>query len=130
MSKPFIHAISSAKKFGGKWEDYMEIHELMDSSKGAIADGRHRALTHNSWFISVILPKIFGETFRRKSDGGIVSTRDIAEQHILEDYRNKFIPSAQDFLQFMEYEPWMENGRKSNPPSYNKLNKEIKKHID
>lgn len=127
MSKPFIHAISSAKRFGGKWEDYMEIHELMDSSKGAIADGRHRALTHNTWFVSFILPKIFGETFKRESDGGIVSTRDIAEQHILEDFRNKFIPTAQDFLQNMDYLPWMENGRKGAPPSFNKLTTKLKK---
>lgn len=50
MAKPYIHAISSAKRFGGKPEDYIEIHNLMDSSKGAIPDNRHRALTHNSWF--------------------------------------------------------------------------------
>ncbi len=110
MSKPFIHAISSAKKFGGKWEDYVEIHELMDSSKAVMADNRHRALTHNSWFISVILPKIFGETFKRKSDNGIVSTRDIAEQHVLEDYKHKFIPSPSDFLNKIPFEPWMQNG--------------------
>ncbi len=30
MSKPYIHALSSAKKFGGKPEDYLEIHQLMD----------------------------------------------------------------------------------------------------
>lgn len=45
MSKPFIHAISSAKKFGGKWTDYIEIHELIDSSKSVLSDNRHRALT-------------------------------------------------------------------------------------
>lgn len=46
MSKPFIHAQSSAKKFGGIWEDYISIHEFLDSSKSVIADNRHRALTH------------------------------------------------------------------------------------
>jgi len=44
MAKPFIHAESSVKRWGGKPEDYIEIHNLMDSSKGAIADHRHRAL--------------------------------------------------------------------------------------
>ena len=110
MSKPYNHAKSSAKKFGGVWEDYIEIHELMDSSKAAIADNRHRVLTHNSWFISYILPKIFGETFKRESDNQVVSTRDVAEQHILEDYRMKFIPTPQDFIEHMEYTLWMQNG--------------------
>lgn len=74
MSKPLIHAYSSAKKFGGVWEDYMDIHELMDSSKSAFPDNRHRCLTHNSWFIGFIIPKVFGETFARKSDGKVVSS--------------------------------------------------------
>jgi hypothetical protein len=42
MSKPYYHALSSAKKYGGEWQDYMEIHELMDSSKAAFPDNRHR----------------------------------------------------------------------------------------
>ena len=46
--KPIIHAESSARKFGGQPEDYLEIHNFMDSSKSVIADNRHRALTHNT----------------------------------------------------------------------------------
>ncbi len=121
MSKPFIHAKSSAKKFGGEWTDYMPIHEVLDSSKSVIADNRHRALTHNSWFISVILPKIFGEVYKRPSDGGYVSTRDIAEQHVLEDYKNKFIPSASDFLTKIPFADWMQNGMRGYPDSYQEL---------
>jgi hypothetical protein len=92
--KPFIHAESSAKKFGGQPEDYLEIHNLLDSSKSVIADNRHRALTHNSWFL-FILEKIFGVTITN-SDGKKVSVRDVGEQHIIEDFRGQFIPSAQD----------------------------------
>lgn len=121
MSKPFIHAQSSAKKFGGVWEDYISIHELLDSSKAVIADNRHRALTHNSWFISTIIPKIFGEVFKRQSDGCLVSTRDVAELHVLEDYRKRFIPSASDFLSKIPYEPWMQNGESGTPESYKNL---------
>lgn len=84
---------------------------------------RHRALTHNTWFISTIIPKIFGETFQRKSDGGIVSTRDIAETHVFEDYHKKFIPTASDFLNELEPKDWMNNGIKGYPQSFNKLNK-------
>lgn len=119
MAKPFIHARSSAKKFGGKPEDYYDIHELMDSSKATMADNRHRALTHHAWFIGFILPKIFGET-RINSEGKTYSVRDIGEQHVLEDNRGHFIPSAQDYLAEMEFLPWMNNGEGS-PPSCAKL---------
>ena len=62
--------MSSAKKYGGVAEDYIDIHDFMDSSKAALPDNRHRALTHNSWFISVVIEKIFGFQ-RTNSDGRI-----------------------------------------------------------
>lgn len=122
MAKPWIHAESSARRFGGKPEDYLPIHNLMDSSKAVIADNRHRALTHNSWFIGFILEKIFGTTLTN-SDGKIISVRDIGEQHILEDFGGRFIPSAQDYLQEMEYKEWMTSGRGESPASVNKIEK-------
>jgi membrane-bound metal-dependent hydrolase YbcI (DUF457 family) len=121
MSKPLIHAESSARKFGGVWQDYIKIHEFMDSSKAVIADNRHRALTHNSWFVAVVIPAVFGEVFKRESDGKELSSRDIAELHVLEDYKKRFIPSAHDFLSLIPFEPWMQNGEKGNPGSYEKL---------
>lgn len=120
MSKPWIHALSSARRFGGKPEDYIEIHNLMDSSKATIADSRHRALTHNSWFIGFVLEKVFGTTFKN-SDGKDISTRDIGEQHVLEDYGGRFIPSAQDFLQEMDFKDWMLNGKGRLPASFTRL---------
>ena len=126
MAKPIIHAKSSAKKFGGTWEDYIEIHEFMDSSKAVIADNRHRALTHNSWFIGTVLPKVFGETFERKSDNIRISTRDIGEQHVLEDFNMKFIPTPQDYLQSIPYEDWMQNGIKGHPPSHQGIVETVK----
>lgn len=90
----------------------------MDSSKACIADNRHRALTHNSWFVGTILPLIFGNTFTN-SDGKIISTRDIGEQHVLEDFGNRFIPTPQDYLQEIPCYDWINNGRKgANPPSF------------
>lgn len=121
MAKPWIHAKSSARTWGGKPEDYLEIHNLMDSSKGAIADNRHRALTHNSWFLSNILEKIFGVTIVN-SDNKHVSVRDIGEQHILEDFGNKFIPTAQDFLHEIPMRDWMNNAANQDaPPSFKKV---------
>ncbi len=124
MSKPHIHAISSAKKFGGVSEDYLDIHELMDSSKSVIADNRHRCLTHQSWFISAILPKIFGST-RTNSDGKTYSVVDVGEQHILEDFGG-FIPTPQDYIENMGWQDWMNNG-KGVPSSCKKLSGAIVK---
>lgn len=140
VAKPEIHAKSSAKRFGGVPDDYIEIHKLMDSSKGAIADNRHRALCHNAWFVSEILERIkFHNSTHCKPDGRFytilnsagkeISVRDIGEQHILEDFGMKFIPSAQDYLQEMEMKSWMNNGMGEPPTSFKKIeeNKVIKK---
>lgn len=125
MSKPWIHAESSARRWGGSPEDYIEIHNLMDSSKGTIADSRHRALTHNAWFLSEILERIFGVTIVN-SAGRRVSVRDVGEQHVLEDYSGRFIPSAQDFLELVPQQDWMLNGRNGSPPSFRKIEAKTK----
>lgn len=128
MAKPWVHAQSSAKQFGGKPEDYIEIHNLMDSSKSAIADNRHRCLTHSSWFVGVILEKIFGVIITN-SDGKQVSVRNIGEQHVLEDFGNRFIPAASDYLQEIEYKDWMQNGAGEPPPSFKKIHERRKNRI-
>lgn len=137
MAKPIIHAESSARKWGGVPEDYFPVHNFMDNSKGAIADNRHRALTHNSWFISNVLEHIsmpdvgwIGPFLYRPSDKVRVSVRDIAEQHILEDFKGEFIPTAQDYLEEMEMKDWMNNGsRGDTPSSHKKLRANHKREI-
>lgn len=127
MSKPYIHSVSSARRFGGVPEDYIEIHNFLDSSKGTIADNRHRALTHTSWFLSTVLERVFGEVIEN-SDGRKVSVRDVGEQHILEDFGGRYIPTAQDYLQEMDFKDWMQNG-KGVPPSSVKLDEKRKTKI-
>lgn len=124
-----VHAVSSVRKWGGHPDDYMPIHNMMDSSKGTIADSRHRALTHNTWFIGPDGPleKMFGYEIIN-SDGRRVSVRDIGEQHVLEDFGNRFIPSAQDYLQEIEMKEWMIAG-KGNPPSFAKVVKQLREGI-
>ena len=112
MSKPHIHALASVRRWKGKVEDYISIHAFMDSSKSIVADNKHRMFTHNSWFISVVIPAVFGETFEN-SDGKVISSRDVAEWHCLEDYHG-FIPSANDFLDLVEYQDWFHG--QGNPP--------------
>lgn len=101
--KPYIHARSSAKKYGGKPEDYMDLHQEMDNTKSAIADVRHRVVMHSSYGCFLI-EKIFGAT-RVNSAGKTYSTRDVAEDHIIEDLG--FIPSLDKWLSHMSIEPWM-----------------------
>ncbi len=101
--KPFIHAKNSANKFGGKPEDYQAIHDFMDSSKAVVPDMRHRAIFHSA-FGCFIVEKVFGTTIVN-SDGEEVSTRDIAEEHILEDLGR--IPTLQDWLSEMNFQEWM-----------------------
>lgn len=60
--------------------------------------------------------------------------RDIAESHNLQDFKHKFIPTPQDYLQSMSMENWMNNGIELCPSAKGlykkKNNKEITKIID
>jgi hypothetical protein len=103
MSHPHFHAKSSVKAFGGKPEDYIEIHNFLDSSKAHLADARHRAILHSS-FGCFIAEKVFGLTIKN-SDGKDVPVRAICEKHILEDLGH--IPTVSDWLKNMPIEEWM-----------------------
>lgn len=111
MANPMIHSKSSVKRWGGKPEDYLAIHELIDSPKATMNNNSSRALTHNTWFAYTIIPKIFGYNITN-SDGKSVDTVDIAMLHILEDFRHRFVPTPQDYLKHMEIQPWFNNGVK------------------
>lgn len=101
--KPFIHSRISAKYFGGKPEDYQDIHDFLDSTKMCHGDIRHRALLHNTWGCYLV-EKVFGIT-RINSDGKEYSPRDVAERHILDDLGT--IPTVSKWLDKMPIEPWM-----------------------
>lgn len=107
--KPLLHAKISVKNYGGCVEDYIEIHNFIDSSKIAMADVRHRALLHNS-FGCYLAERIFG-THIVNSSGNDVSVRDIAEEHISQDMGGR-IPTVSEWLQHIEIQPWMKNERK------------------
>ncbi len=109
MANPVIHSESSVKRFGGNINDYIVIHEKMDCPKAWISDNRHRVLTHTMFWIKEVMLPIFG-SYIINSDNKKVSVKDICEYHILEDYKMKFIPTPQDFLQEMEIKDWMQNG--------------------
>ena len=104
-------AQSSVKRWGGKVEDYLPIHELIDSPKATMNNNSSRALTHNTWFAYTIIPKVFGYNLTN-ADGKRVDTIDVAMLHIAEDFRMKFVPTPQDYLKHLEVQPWMCNGVK------------------
>ena len=111
MANPMIHSISSVKRWGGKVEDYIGIHELLDSPKATMNNQSSRCLTHNTWFAFTIIPKIFGYNILN-SDGKSINSVDIALLHIAEDFRMKFVPTPQDYLKHLQVQPWMCNGVK------------------
>lgn len=117
MSHPLHHAISSAKKHGGKFEDYMPIHEWFDETKAHYPDMRHRALRHHAEGIFWAEQK-FG-AFIINSDGKMIPTRFIGEQHVMEDLG--WIPTIKDYLDKMEVTGWMYK-----PGEGRKILKEIK----
>ena len=95
MAHPILHAKSSAKKFGGKWEDYIHIHNWLDETKGWYGHSLHRAFRHHSEGIFECEQR-FGISFTN-SDGKTVYTRYVGEQHVKEDC-NGYIPSAKEWL--------------------------------
>lgn len=139
MANPFHHAVSSARKWGGVPEDYIEIHHWFDESKAFLADFRHRALRHHAEGI-FLCERIFGHTITlstcakcgrdHKINGVLYSiaedaqagieahafaekkipVRWIGEQHVQEDLG--FIPTAAQWLERITAEPWMNRSRK------------------
>tara|TARA_R110000744_G_scaffold80257_3_gene157524 strand:+ start:619 stop:966 length:348 start_codon:yes stop_codon:yes gene_type:complete len=95
MAHPNIHAKSSAKKFGGVPEDYIDIHHWMDDTKSWVGNHLHRMFRHHSEGIFECEKK-FGSEFTN-SNGKTVYTRYVAEQHVKEDCNN-YIPSAKEWI--------------------------------
>lgn len=101
--KPYLHGKVSVRKWGGVESDYQDIHDFLDCTKSSHADMRHRAILHNSMG-PYIAERVFGKNIRN-SDGKLVSVRDVAEQHILDDMGR--IPSVSDYLNGMPFYDWL-----------------------
>jgi hypothetical protein len=100
---PYHHALSSVSKHGGCVEDYLPIHHWFDESKAFFPDVRHRALRHHAEGI-FLCERIFGSVVTN-SDGKVIPTRFLGEQHVLEDLGR--IPTVQDWLECLVPQPWM-----------------------
>ena len=106
MATPMHHAMSSARKHGGTWEQYVHIHNWFDETKSWIPDVRHRAFRHHAEGIFEC-EKIFGVSIKITLESGHIKevpVRVLGEQHVMEDCG--FIPNAKDYLKNMQIEPW------------------------
>lgn len=107
MAHPLHHAESSARKFGGCAEDYIDLHAWFDASKEHLAAFQHRALRHHAQGIFEA-ERVFGQAITN-SDGRSVPVRFLGEQHVKEDCGGR-IPSLGDWLGRIEPAPWMSIG--------------------
>lgn len=112
MAHCYFHALSSVRKWGGRPEDYLPLHQWFDQSKAILADPRHRALRHHAEGI-FMLESIFGATIVN-ADGRIVPVRLIGEQHVREDLGS--IPSFADWARLIALQTWMLRGQPHRAP--------------
>ena len=97
----YKHAEISVKSRGGTIEDYYPIHSFIDCTKDICSDNRHR-IFHTMWGINNIVVPVFGHTITNSS-GKKVNVKDLCEQdHVLPDYRNRFIPTLSDFVEAID----------------------------
>lgn len=91
-----IHSEISAKRFGGPAKRYYRLHDFMDCSKEVEPTNKHRFLTHTMFFIKQVMIPLFGHNW--VVGGKNVNIKDLLESdHILADYRGRFIPTLEDF---------------------------------
>lgn len=97
------HAKISARRRGGQPSDYIEIHQFIDNTKNLCSDNRHR-IFHTMWAVNEIVLPIFGHTLIN-SDGVEIDIKDLCEKdHLLVDFRHRFIPTIGDFVQAIKSE--------------------------
>jgi hypothetical protein len=98
--------MSSARKHGGTWEQYVHIHNWFDETKSWIPDVRHRAFRHHAEGIFEC-EKIFGVSVKITLESGHIKevpVRVLGEQHVKEDCG--FIPNAKEYFKHVKMEPW------------------------
>lgn len=96
------HAKSSAKKFGGKPEQYLYIHNFLDQSKLWLPDKRHRLILHNSFGIHLVESQWRGVQI---GPDRFIPSRLVAEQHIIEDLG--CIPTLETCFKDLPFYSWL-----------------------
>lgn len=93
---PKDHSLLSVRDYGGKTNDYYDIHYAMDYSKYFLSDGNahHRAFSHNWWGISMVENSF--EPILTNSDGKEIEVRQILIDHVRQDCGT--VPTLQQCL--------------------------------
>lgn len=91
----WVHSELSAYKFGGKPEDYYEIHKFIDSSKLLCFNIKHRSILHHTFGIELCI-KLLGDRLVN-SEGETYLIRDIAAEHLKEDHFKK-VPTLYEWF--------------------------------
>lgn len=81
--KPYHHALSTAHRYGGSWQDWIKAHDFFDQSKAIFASMQHRMFLHSDfglWLAGLV----FGPVLEA-SDGTRIATRLLSVDHQIED---------------------------------------------
>ncbi|MCI4670545.1 MAG: hypothetical protein MRZ79_20585 [Bacteroidia bacterium] len=92
----WVHSCNSVEKFGGKPEDYLEIHKFIDSSKYYFYHYKHRAMLHHN-LGATITEKAFGKSLVN-SLGIEVPMKRIVEEHTREDISGEY-PTVDEWFE-------------------------------
>jgi hypothetical protein len=74
--RPYQDARASAARSGREWVEDLAIHELIDSSKAAFADLRHRIILHSVDLGAELAARAFPER---------PDAREVVRRHVIED---------------------------------------------
>ncbi len=107
--KPLQHARITAHRYGGRWQDWIAIHDWIDRSKMVFSSMQHRMFLHSD-FGEWLTVRIHGEAIKA-AEGMAVSTRNLFRDHQVEDLGR--IVSLSEWLREADPEYWK---RRRQPP--------------
>jgi hypothetical protein len=109
--KPLQHARITAHRYGGEWQDWIEIHNWIDRSKVIFPSMQHRMFIHSD-FGEWLAVKIHGEAIGA-NDGTVISTRDLFRDHQVEDLGR--VVTLAEWLHEIDADYWT---RRRKPPRH------------
>jgi hypothetical protein len=107
--KPLQHARITAHRYGGRWQDWIAIHDWIDRSKIIFPSMQHRMFLHSD-FGEWLAVRIHGEAISAE-DGTLISTRGLFHDHQVEDLGR--VVSLEEWLGEVNADYWM---RRRRPP--------------
>lgn len=104
-----IHANLSCKRADTTsqkdFDWFYKIHDFMDCSKEVESSNLHRVLTHHLFFIKRVVIPIFGHSYICENNKVINIKDDMEQNHVVADFRGKFLPSLTDYVSLISEDP-------------------------